>query len=302
MDLVAPIGSLDPADWVNGNRAIGLKGSKVPHRAFTDANAEIVDAITRSGQTPDPDDLTQLYQAIKLIGTQDWKLRDIAGNKTTVADDHRIGFQCTAPLTVTLPAPASVGDGWIIQVRNRSTGNVTLTPGAGTINGLATMPLRTGHGGYVYSDGTNFRLIRTESPPLVAAASGQATAMSNGVSTIIPLVAPSINDLGVTWTAGDPSKLILPADVKRIGLFARGAFQLNAGGYRDIGALRNGVRSPNWTKTQTVSNDTALPAWSHPPIAVAAGDAFQLFQQQGSGIALVSDTNPALWLTGMEWI
>jgi len=64
MDFVAPVGSSDPTSWVNGDRATGVKGSRVPHQAFTDSNAEVVNAIIAGGKVPDSNDLTQLSQVM----------------------------------------------------------------------------------------------------------------------------------------------------------------------------------------------------------------------------------------------
>lgn len=64
MDFVAPVGSSDPTSWVNGDRATGVKGSRVPHQAFTDSNAEVVNAIIAGGEVPDPNDLTQLSRVM----------------------------------------------------------------------------------------------------------------------------------------------------------------------------------------------------------------------------------------------
>lgn len=65
MDFVAPVGSSDPTSWVNGDRATGVKGSRVPHQAFTDSNAEVVNAIIALGKTPDANQLDQLAQALQ---------------------------------------------------------------------------------------------------------------------------------------------------------------------------------------------------------------------------------------------
>jgi len=65
MDFVAPVGSTDPTSWVNGDRATGVKGSRVPHQAFTDSNAEVVNAIIALGKTPDANQLDQLAQALQ---------------------------------------------------------------------------------------------------------------------------------------------------------------------------------------------------------------------------------------------
>jgi len=63
-----PVGSANFADWKDGDRAAGTKGSRVPHRAFTDLIEEIAFALEQFGFTLDPDDLTQVHQLFKLLG------------------------------------------------------------------------------------------------------------------------------------------------------------------------------------------------------------------------------------------
>ena len=52
------------AGYVNADVSIGRRGSTVPAEAIEAPQREIVAAITSAGLTPDPDDLTQLSQAI----------------------------------------------------------------------------------------------------------------------------------------------------------------------------------------------------------------------------------------------
>ena len=60
-----PYGTQDGTDWTNGNPATGTRGSVIDARAIDHAQAEIVNAISRLGLTPDKDDLEQLGKAIQ---------------------------------------------------------------------------------------------------------------------------------------------------------------------------------------------------------------------------------------------
>jgi hypothetical protein len=53
------------------NRAAGVKGHAVKHEAFTQAMEEIVHVIEEAGLDPSPEDLTQLWQALQKITTQE---------------------------------------------------------------------------------------------------------------------------------------------------------------------------------------------------------------------------------------
>lgn len=302
MDLIAPVGSNDPTTWVNGDRAAGIKGSRVPFEAFTNANAEIVNAISQSGLTPDQSDLTQLYQAIKSIGATNWRLEDIAIDSTASVDDHRTLFHCSESLQLTLPNPAAAGNQWMIWVRNRSTGNVTLNPTAGTINGLTTMPLRKGHGGYIFSDGANYRLIRTETPRIVTNANCMAIPHASYANTTMSFSAAFVNELGLDWNASAPSVFGIPSDLKRISVFLRGSWQNHATGYRDVFLNISGVPVPDWHRSQGVDNGTALPTWHSPPFKVTDANNLTFVQRHGAPVALVNDTNAAMTVIGEEWV
>lgn len=61
MKYIPPLGSTDPdTPYVNGDPATGKRGSIVPADAFNHVQAEILNAIEASGQTPSADNLKQL--------------------------------------------------------------------------------------------------------------------------------------------------------------------------------------------------------------------------------------------------
>lgn len=55
-----------------------------------------------------------------------------------------------------LPAPGTVGSDWFAMVRNSGSGDLTLTPPSGTIDGSATLAMASGESAIVVTDGTNF--------------------------------------------------------------------------------------------------------------------------------------------------
>lgn len=68
MKYQAPYGSVDPnASYVDRNTPDAVAGSKVPKQAIEHPQREIVKVIVDAGLTPDPDDLTQLSQAIGIM-------------------------------------------------------------------------------------------------------------------------------------------------------------------------------------------------------------------------------------------
>jgi hypothetical protein len=58
-----------------------------------------------------------------------------------------------------LPNPATVGSDWFTYVRNGGTGNLTLTPAAGLINGAASLVYAPGDSSIIITDGTNYYTI-----------------------------------------------------------------------------------------------------------------------------------------------
>lgn len=61
--------------------------------------------------------------------------------------------------TLTLPAAATVGSDWFVQIRNSGTGDWVVSPPAGTIDGAASKTFAVGGSGFVFTDGTNYYSI-----------------------------------------------------------------------------------------------------------------------------------------------
>lgn len=51
-------------------------------------------------------------------------------------------------------------DGWACYVKNKGAGAVTITPATSTIDGAATLVLAQNQGAFIWSDGTNYQVIR----------------------------------------------------------------------------------------------------------------------------------------------
>lgn len=61
--------------------------------------------------------------------------------------------------TFNLPDAATVGDDWFVYIRNSGSGDLTITPAGGNINGAASVTLSAGGSFIVISDGTDFWTI-----------------------------------------------------------------------------------------------------------------------------------------------
>ena len=150
MQYTQPFGVTDPnASYVNGNPATGTQGSIPPAAAIEATQREIVNAITQAGLTPDPNNLTQLFQAIVGFGgtLRPGQIVTLSSELQMTAAMYRIGFNRTAALTPTtvllppngtLPANGQVQE-FVIEDLAGNFGEfpVTLIPSAGTIGGKA---------------------------------------------------------------------------------------------------------------------------------------------------------------------
>jgi hypothetical protein len=151
MKYTQPFGITDPnASYVNANPATATQGSIPPAAALEAAQREIVFAITQSGQTPDPANLTQLWQAITGFGgiIRPAQIVTLSSALVMTTAMYRIGFNRTASLSATavsLPANGGVTPGQEFVIEDLA-GNfqafpITLTPSAGTIGGKAEFVL-----------------------------------------------------------------------------------------------------------------------------------------------------------------
>lgn len=97
-------------------------------------------------------------KAIATVLARDMPITDISTTPATLVDTDRAKFyNWTGGLGVlNLPAAGTVGNGWFIQLRNTGSGDLTVTPAAGTIDGAATKTFSAGSSAFVATDGTNW--------------------------------------------------------------------------------------------------------------------------------------------------
>ncbi len=73
------------------------------------------------------------------------------------ADDRAKLFNWTGGLGAwTLPDAVAAGNGWYVQIRNSGSGDLTLTPPAGTIDGAASKTFAAGTSAFIVTDGTDY--------------------------------------------------------------------------------------------------------------------------------------------------
>jgi len=120
-----------------------------------------------------------------------------------------------------LPVAATVGSDWFSIVRNEGSGDLTITPAAGTIDSAATLIMSPGTSAMVITDGANFYTVGL----------GQSTA---GTFDFVQI------------------------DVSGTGDFNLSGVQLNRISYRFVGALTGNrtIRVPNTIQQYWVDNST----------------------------------------------
>lgn len=98
---------------------------------------------------------------LRAIGTtlnQDIPVTSFAVTPTTLVDTDRAKLMnwIGGLGTLNLPTAATVGNGWYVQVRNTGSGDLTVTPPSGTIDGAATKTFAAGTSAVVVTDGTDY--------------------------------------------------------------------------------------------------------------------------------------------------
>jgi hypothetical protein len=135
---------------------------------------------------------------------------------TMLNADHlaHVQYNNAGGVAVTLPQAGAGGNfisGWTTHIRNVGAGTVTITPTTSTINGAATLVLRTKQAAFIYSDGINYSAIVTEDPTAVhpsfsahrnnVAQAGVVTAVETKV-----LFTHELFDNGACFTPGATSR------------------------------------------------------------------------------------------------
>lgn len=118
---------------------------------------------------------------------------------TPVLNDSHALITCTAPLTLSLTAAATLGNGWMIPVF-ASGGDVTIDPnGAETVNGQTTVAIPSGYVGLLFCDGTSF--VCAQFP--ITRASNYGTISGNTTLTVA--------NVGKLWNITASAIVTLPA-------------------------------------------------------------------------------------------
>lgn len=86
--------------------------------------------------------------------------RSISANGTAIDTDNCGLIICTATLTLSFTAAATLGSSWSTRVYNSGSGTVTLDPnGSETINGSTTVSLGPKNSAIIVCDGSNFAMV-----------------------------------------------------------------------------------------------------------------------------------------------
>lgn len=164
-------------------------------------------------------------KAIATTLNQSMPVQAVSVTPVNVLDANRATlFNWTSGLgDLNLPTAASVGSDWYIQVRNSGSGNLTVAPSTGQIDGAATKTFAPGSSGFVVTDGTDYFTV----------------GFGSGAS-------------------GGGSFDFVEIDVSGSGDFVLSGANLNRIAYRFIGVL-TGTRNivvPNTTQQYWVTNGT----------------------------------------------
>lgn len=129
----------------------------------------ITNPVAADPRSEGDDHLRNLKVAIKAcfpgLAGRSWRFQDKGSNYTAVANDNMSVINCTAAITLSLTAAATLGNGWLAVVY-ASGGAVTVDPnGAETVNGSATQIIPSGMMGLIFGNGTAFYMFNTKINP-----------------------------------------------------------------------------------------------------------------------------------------
>lgn len=136
--------------WRNGNPATGERGSIIDARAIDHAQAEIVNAITRLGLTPDRDDLEQLGQAIENAIAAATGGGDTAGFVTMATARARLPIfpevlTADGRLAISTPSSGTLFVGATGAIRHRGVFDVLMSDIAEVNRTFAMLPTKVAH-------------------------------------------------------------------------------------------------------------------------------------------------------------
>lgn len=152
-----------------------------------------------------------------------WPVTTRAANYVILDSDRaRVNEWIGGSGTFTLPTAVSVGSGWFTIVKNLGSGDLTVSPPSGTIDGLASLTVGAGDSCFVESDGANYFTI------------------------------------GLSGSTSSSSFQFIEIDVTGSGTYTLSGAELNKIGYRFIGVL-SGTRNivvPAAVQEYWVNNET----------------------------------------------
>lgn len=145
-----PFGTSDGTEWTNGNPATGERGSVIDARAIDHSQAEIVNAITRLGLTPDEADLEQLGKAIQNAIAAATGGGDTGDFLTMATARARLPIypeitNAVGKITVTEPSSGTILVGTTDTLRHRGVYDVAFSDIAEVDRTFAMLPSKVAH-------------------------------------------------------------------------------------------------------------------------------------------------------------
>ncbi len=124
-----------------------------------------------------------------------WRVQAKSAGYTPVLNDNMSVLACTASLTLSLTAAATLGNGWMVQIFAVG-GNVTIDPNSTEqVNGASTAVIPSGFSGLLFCTGTAFYLMKAY---LDDGDKGDITLSANGTVWTIDALAVSAGKLSDT--------------------------------------------------------------------------------------------------------
>ncbi len=213
-------------------------------------------ALAGPGLTVEGSELAQTYEVIDFSSTP-YSLTD---------PDRAKVFVWTGGLgTLELPAAATAGDGWFVQVRNAGQGDLTVDPsGTEQINGDTTLLLQPGDSAVVISDGTGWFTIGLGQQAIFAF-DYTSIAVTGGTYT---LSGSELNRIAYkfTGTLGSNATIVVPATVQQywVNNATSGSFTLSL---RAAGSASSQAINQGETAIVYCDGTDIIPATTSAPFA-----------------------------------
>jgi hypothetical protein len=200
MQYNQPFGVSNPnAPYILGNPVTGTPGSIPPATAIEFPQREITNAIAGAGLTPSNDDLTQLLQAIKLLGeipvcVDEGSINNLVINPDPIVTAYEIplifivvvGNNCTAATTVNVSGIGTVP-------LTRITG-AALSPNDIVANGLILIAF----------DGTKFQLISVPGSLAYPGPDSLWHYAQDSSATVNQIIVTTTDTVGAAWSNSLP--------------------------------------------------------------------------------------------------